>query len=86
MGRFACRETVRVEGGIVSNQTAAATPAAAPLVLVADDEPVIRDLVCDNAIRLHAGMNEKFFSGTAVNTRNDTPITVITASNRRRKK
>ncbi|PYM57066.1 MAG: response regulator [Candidatus Rokuibacteriota bacterium] len=47
MGRIACRETMRVEGGIVSNQTAAATPVAAPLVLVADDEPVIRDLVCD---------------------------------------
>src|SRR2546428_13157350 len=47
MGRFAHRETMRVGGGIVSNQTAAATPVAAPLVLVADDEPVVRDLVCD---------------------------------------
>ena len=25
-----------------------------------------RDLVCDNAIRLHAGMNANFFAGTAV--------------------
>jgi hypothetical protein len=27
-----------------------------------------RDLVCDNAIRLHAGMNPDFFAGTAVET------------------
>ena len=29
-------------------------------------EDDFRDLVCDNAIRLHAGMNPKFFTGTAV--------------------
>ena len=29
------------------NPSAAATSVAAPLVLVADDEPIVRDLVCD---------------------------------------
>ena len=29
-------------------------------------EDDFRDLVCDNAIRLHAGMNPNFFAGTAV--------------------
>ena len=30
-----------------------------------------RDLVCDNAIRLHAGMNADFFAGTAVESHAD---------------